>query len=472
MSIVVANPPYGAKLSDTYKEMLHTNWSDVFYGQPDTYTFFLKLGMDLLANNGRVGFITPNTYLMGSNTANLRNKLLTAGRIEQIVDLPQGIWPDATVDCVLLFLAADADEAKRKGQQVQINLLNLNDGLDQLTGRAWAETLTQPQSRWQANPRNEITIRYDALLQQIEDACRIPINGGPATMVLRLGTVTESSQGIIPYKTQEEGKANAYIKPRREVPPTETDWKPLLDGDSFIGRYELRWDSKQPYLKYGNWLCRSRESKYFDSPKLLVQDMRNRSLKRRLVATFDDQKFYNRHNFSNIIAKGMTYDIKYILALLNSSLLNYWFARQFDNVHINPSYFRQLPIYPADPTTQQEIVALVDDILVKHAELSKIRTQRYIIKQQRDGRTLIEVPYDKLLQDLMIEDINYALFEIEMQQVAHITTLLGEIKRIDIQIDELVLDLYGITDPVDRQRILGSAPVEEEEMDGSPSEDL
>ena len=158
-AFVVANPPYGATLSDTYKKTLRENWSDVFYGQPDTYTFFLKLGLDLLSNNGKLGFITPNTYLMGKNTASLRNKLLTSGRIEQIVDLPQGIWNDATVDCVLLFLTAEKDEVKRRTQQVQINLLGLQDKLDKLIGRAWVETLTQQQSQWLANANNEITIR-------------------------------------------------------------------------------------------------------------------------------------------------------------------------------------------------------------------------------------------------------------------------------------------------------------------------
>ncbi len=283
--------------------------------------------------------------------------------------------------------------------------------------------------------------------------------------------------------------------------------------------------------------------------------MRNRALKRRLVATFDDQKFYNRHNFSDIIAKDAKYDLKYILALFNSSLLNYWFARQFDNVHINPSYFRQLPIYPADSAVQAVFVALVDNILAKHTELNKFRVQGYIMGQRRDGTTMIEVPYDILLSDLQSAKSNFptltlfdarmiglfnipehcdlqatissniyiperystslvlrhnklwfevpdenirhylhnylsrpqwrgktwddikstalipegsdalkTLFAAEAHQISHIQTLLDEIKRIDAEIDERVLDLYGITNAADRQRILGSAPMEEGEM--------
>ena len=561
---VVANPPYGATLSDEYKNTLRTEWGDVFYGQPDTYTFFLKLGLELLAENGRLGFITPNTYLMGTHTSALRNQLLTRGRIEEIVDLPQGIWQDVNVDCVLLFLAAESDIEKRKAQQVKINILGLRDTLDKLTQRAWAETLVQMQNRWMDDPEYKISIRYDNLLRQIEDACLVPFNGNSSMKVQRLNDVTESTQGIIPYHTRAEGKDNLYIRLRRNVPDNEPEWKSMLDGTAFVGRYELRWGSKQPYLKYGNWLYSVPQAKFFESPKLLVQDMRNRALKRRLVATFDDQKFYNRHNFSDIIAKDAKYDLKYILALFNSSLLNYWFARQFDNVHINPSYFRQLPISPADAATQSIFVSLVNDILSRHAELNKFREQGYTIRQQRNGGVLIEVSFVTLLQELQTTTRNFpvltlydaravglfaipdrcdleetigsniyvpekypstvvlrhnklwlevpgddmrrylqtylssprwrgktwdeiknsalvpedaqalqTLFAEEAKKKEHILTLLDEIKQVDAEIDERVLDLYGITNIADRQRILGSAPLEAEEVgDNGEESDL
>jgi hypothetical protein len=160
----------------------------------------------------------------------------------------------------------------------------------------------------------------------------------------------------------------------------------------------LRWDIDKFHLKYGSWLERAREPRFFDLPKLLVQDMRNRSLQRRLVATYDDQQFYNRKNFNDIISSGSEYDLKYILALFNSRLLNYWYARQFDNVHVNPSYFRQLPVYPADKATQDELVALVDRLLTVHAELNRLREQGYKIDAVRRR---VSVPYDGLLQDLL-----------------------------------------------------------------------
>ena len=43
-AFVVANPPYGATLTDTYKASLRANWPDVFHGSPDTYTFLPAVG--------------------------------------------------------------------------------------------------------------------------------------------------------------------------------------------------------------------------------------------------------------------------------------------------------------------------------------------------------------------------------------------------------------------------------------------
>ena len=289
---VVANPPYGASLTDKYQKDLREWYSEVFGGQPDTYVFFFRLGMKLLGANGTLGFITPDTYLMGTNTIALRAKLLEIGRITQIVNLPQGIWTDAVVNCALLFLTADANTDIRRQQQTQVFSMGVRDKLDKLEARDWKETFTQSQSTWIDSQRHEIKVRWTPLLERTEEACRISVNGGTATKILRLGDITESSAGIDPYATAAAGQANLYIKSRQEVPKSEAEWKPVLDTTAFIGRYERRWGRTHPYIKYGNWLCRAREQRFFESAKLITQDMRDRSLYRRLVATYDDEKFY------------------------------------------------------------------------------------------------------------------------------------------------------------------------------------
>lgn len=553
-SHVVANPPYGAKLSDDYKSGLKRDYPAVFRGQPDTYVFFYALALELLAKNGRLGFITPNTFLMGTNTDVLRGQLLQSGRIERIVDLPQGIWKDATVDCVLLFLHKQAPDVAASAGAVEINLMDLRDDLDKLSARDWAETLSQNQTEWASDPTHAMDIRRDAIQIAIETACIVQKKMNEtefAPEVLRLGDVTDSSQGIIPYYTKAEGQANLYIRPQRDIPNNDESWKPLLDGSGFVGRYELRWGKDKPFIKYGKHLYTPNVPKYYDPPKLLFIAIQNQAVERRLKATYDESGFYNRHNFNNIIAEDSNYDLKYILALFNSRLLNYWYRRTFTNVNINPNYVREIPIFPADATTQAEIVKLVDELLGAHRELNAWRARDYRIKGEQ-----IAVPFDVLLEELQksapeIETLDLrdarqlglfsipaqcshgatlsdrigiaakfptcitlkfrqlwldvaddamrqfllgllsrprfagqiwsdlesddsirvlanagalsSFFEFADQRESEIRAVLQRVQTLDRQIDERVLDLYGIHDASWRAKILDNAPVEESE---------
>ncbi|MFN9173347.1 MAG: hypothetical protein ACK58N_02200 [Synechocystis sp.] len=90
----------------------------------------------------------------------------------------------------------------------------------------------------------------------------------------------------------------------------------------------------------------------------------------------------------------------------------------------------------------------------------------YLKLPQWQGKTWDEIK-NKVVLPYEVNDLN-TFFVTEQQRCFEIQTLLDEVAQIDVEIDEKVLDLYGITDPGDRQRILGSTSNSEE--DGSESE--
>ena len=148
-----------------------------------------------------------------------------------------------------------------------------------------------------------------------------------------------------------------------------------------------------------------------EQPKILLQAMRNKSLSRRLVATYDEEMYYNAHNLANIIKKReYPYELKYVLGLFNSALANYWYKAHFPNVNINPNDFRQIPVCtidfsdPDDVARHDCIVSLVDQMLLLHKQLPEART-----------------PHEQ-------------------------TALQRQIEATDRQIDALVYELYGLTE--------------------------
>ncbi len=73
---VVGNPPYvrSKNLSDAVKDSL-CSWETTKSGTVDLYIPFYELGIKILSSNGKLGYISPNTFLQSVNGRNLRDFL-------------------------------------------------------------------------------------------------------------------------------------------------------------------------------------------------------------------------------------------------------------------------------------------------------------------------------------------------------------------------------------------------------------
>lgn len=71
--VVIGNPPYvrAKNIDESIKKSL-SNWK-VVSGNVDLYIPFYQLGIDLLKENGILGYISPNTFLQSVNGRGLRN---------------------------------------------------------------------------------------------------------------------------------------------------------------------------------------------------------------------------------------------------------------------------------------------------------------------------------------------------------------------------------------------------------------
>ncbi len=406
---VIGNPPYVQIENIPRAEREYFIWK---YGEDgklgkryDIYQIFVLRGISLLKPQGRLGHILPNTFLMGHSYRLLRKRICEMTRIEECVDLPQGIFHEATVDNVLLFLTREDRPAIRTRSLIQIHKLAPKSAKTRIESHDWDESFKinqaslTPASDYELNAH--INPSWARLFRKIENRS------------VRLGEITESTQGIILYKTEADARKAKYTGPKRKP-----GWKRLLRGTN-IGRYELKWNHE--YVDYGPWLWCPRDEKFFANPKILLQALRNKSLKRRLIAAYDAENHYNAHNLANIITRDDSpYDLRYILGCFNSTLLNFWYKAHFPNVNINPNDFRQLPMRridfgeSQDKAQHEKMVALV----IRMLDLNK--------KKHSDN-----------------------LAPSEIQRVER------EITATDAEIDDLVYKLYGITDE-ERSIIEGS----------------
>jgi adenine-specific DNA-methyltransferase len=378
---VVGNPPYGANFDDHSKKYLFEKYPSI-KGQPESYEYFIDKSIDTIKKDAKIGIIVPTTFTESERAEGLRKLILTAGNIDVISNFRYAVWKDNASE-TLVFIYSKVTSSKTK------IILPLSE--DEFSSEN--NSIEISQNEWLENNKYRFLLRADSkLIRKIEEGKH------------RLDEICDSSQGIIVYKTREDSAKNLYISDTKNE-----GWVKLLDTHSSLNRYGIEWGGY--YLNYGKWLWCSRDNKYFEKDKIVFIRLRNKSLKRKLIGYFDNEKFYNRDNFNNIINReNSPYDLKFILAIFNSELINYWYKSNFDNVNINPAQIKLIPIPKIDftnPTQKQQ-----------HDKLVDLVTQMLSSKKQ-------------LAAAITDSDKNF---------------LQNKCSSIDRQIDNLVYGLYGLSE--------------------------
>jgi hypothetical protein len=233
-----------------------------------------------------------------------------------------------------------------------------------------------------------------------------------------------------------------------------------LDGKD-IYRYGIQWNNK--WIDYNKDMKIEggslRDEILFTENKILVQDIRNLKLFRRIVATFDDSKYYNLYTLHNILIKNPKVDLKYILAILNSKLMNFYFSSNFKDIHIKPRYLSVLPFYIPETNFQMILSDKADSISEYFKKLNILSTlfetllqSKYEIdKLSTKLQKWYELDFKQFIAELkkkkvvlsLSEEAEWMSYFNEKKTEAH--ELKAKIDKTDNEIDLLVYKLYDLT---------------------------
>jgi len=349
--------------------------------------------MKLLKEGGVLGFIVPNNLLRVTTYKSIRDEILLHSKIVKIVDLSSGVFDNVTASTVIIILQKDQDEDNRHN--------NMIDGIQGISDlNAPAEHITKiPQKMFYSNASSVFNIYSSSAT--FEKFQTIEQNG------VKLGIIAET---IIEGIVTPNGKSD-FISDNK----IDDEWKHYLEGKD-IRPYYINYKGK--YIRYNRELLhRPRPEKVFNCPeKLICQRIGGGN--RALTVAFDNEQYYTFASTNVIILKPeISYNLKYILGILNSRFLNYYYLSKFTNkseltVNISKTFLSQLPIKTIDFTNDVEkkkhglLVVLVDKM----------------IKLNKDIHMLSEYEIDKKQE------------------------LEKEIKATDKKIDNLVYNLYGLTE--------------------------
>jgi adenine-specific DNA-methyltransferase len=99
--ILIANPPWGADISD-YKDDLDPNQYRSLRGQFDSFELFVELALRIVKPGGYFSFIIPDSILNHGKSA-IRNLLVSSTEIKFIARLGEKIFPKVNRGCVVII---------------------------------------------------------------------------------------------------------------------------------------------------------------------------------------------------------------------------------------------------------------------------------------------------------------------------------------------------------------------------------
>lgn len=421
--VVIGNPPYvlcqpsntDALTLDYYKTYVVASY------KIDLFHLFFERGIKILKAHGKLGFITPNTYLSNKYIQKLRDFILKNTFIDEVINYNEVVFVDAGVDVATLILT------KNNNQNKSINIYNFENGnLKFIT--------TKSQSAWDNDSEQTFNLKTDFFFK--------------FTDCLNFGEIGNTYFGIQAYD-RKSSISQVQIN---------NDFIPMIDGGD-VSRYNY-----SEANKFFNYLPENIKSggdwNIYDIDRIVISQIGQYP-----KVGFCNAKILTSNTIYNLYLTDSKFDLKYVFAILNSQLIKfYWISKFGDNKDLFPKIkgyqLKQLPIKKISLENQQPFFEKADKMLSLNKDLKEMsakfqRTCERKFENLNFTKKLqdwYKLSYSDFIKELAKQKIKLTLSEeAELedyfnQEKGKALEFQAEIRAIDKEIDQMVYELYGLSE--------------------------
>lgn len=352
--VIIGNPPYirNRELAAAEKGFMKERYK-VADGQFDIYQLFFEKSIGLLKDGGLLGMITSNKYAITSYGKKLRKYILDTCQILSIVDVSNlGVFRGAATYPYIIILKKEASKNKRNN--TRIRTIKAESESDLVSGKV-IEIL---QSDFLENPGFEFNI-----------------TGAPEQAIL-IKKLQVKSLPLGEVVTIKETVHTGNVRAKLILDANNGSAKKLLRGKD-CQRYHYIWNNLWIDLAPGS-IDREKgeyatipDPAYFSKPKLFL-----REIAEKITACYDEDGYYSLNKAYVLNQKDKRIPLKYVLGLLNSKVLCWFFKSKFETAHVQgghlqfkKQYTGQLPIKDAPEGDKEKVVSMVDKLNELNARL-------------------------------------------------------------------------------------------------------
>ncbi len=379
--IVIGNPPYvnveGISVED---KKIYKDTFTCFEKRADLFSLFLEMALTKLASvSAVVTYIIPSIIHSNLSYKKLRNLFLDNKWLSEVCYTGGKVFHAPTVDTTILRFCKRGNKkiilknaVDFENQQVSSvpsdyfslfqNLISISDQKNNdLMGKLFNHDFPRLDENFSVfqgivtgnNPAFIFDSEAEALSNGIDKELLHPLCHG---------------RDIERYAVRSRERRILYLNNSVNIesyPNTETWLAAFKDAlakrreakNGAIQWYSLQWPRVKSELDL--------------KEKILVQNTRNEALKTRLCAVLDDKSVYGSQGVNFIIPNDVHASLRYLLGILDSTLINYLFATKFLNLAIKAEYLKQLRI----PIPSAAILKQLESLVSKVLELKKVNIE-------------------------------------------------------------------------------------------------
>jgi len=371
---VVGNPPYVfiRDIPLEERKLIETGDFDTNKGQYDYYQLFIEIGIKILKNQGFLGYIVPDSLLALSNRDIIRKYIYDSTKIKEIIHAGSQ-FEDPVVSSVILILQKEILQGVREENLIKIPKFNsiskLNTQILQKKVKEWDYKFLINLSQKDTDILEYLNSKFPKLKDlMIDPRFEIVISRG-----VELG-----KDGRIIYC---DNCKQYYPLPKSKLQCIKCSNDFNVNAIEQIVVDEIPQELEENYKPYLFSLNRYqvKERKYIDITKegINYKDISlyiNRIVVRQLsqdnliCATFDENSITSQsfYNLKIIHSQLPEFNNFYLLGLLNSLLLSYYFIKSFGSYkklfpRILIEKLKTLPMKIPESEKEMDISKIIED---------------------------------------------------------------------------------------------------------------
>ena len=346
--VVIANPPYVVVKDEASKKIYREIYKEGVFGRMNLYGLFIQRSLQLLREDGQLQFINPRSLLTDSYFVNLRKVIKEKSELRGVTLIADRRSTFARVlqECIILHLSKRA--APTKSYLVNTKAITTPEDLNSQEETAHIDSkrvLLGAAHQW-AFFIGASEFEYEVFERMA--AKRISL----ANLALKAKT------GKVQFDQHKE-----FAQDTAEGNACRLIWAENAQ------RYHLRETRKRAGKEWLSRAIAGTITPNITGAGIVTQRTTANEQPRRIIATAiipDNPEATGIYceNGCNFIASNDAKVCHYVLAALNSSLVEFAFRKLNSNTHVSAGELNALPLPPTpDPTTLDEIDDLVRDLM-------------------------------------------------------------------------------------------------------------